>query len=242
MMNIINTRQLGVKIFVPTTVFSGLYLFLGQFCKIPHLLLFCILGTIVLVPIEIGILLNASKKETGTYSFESALLAQKKQPLWKILIIAFVFVGVAGLLSALVTPIENQIFSEARAPLLSHLPVGFDWTNYEYLKSFSRPMLIFTCVYYGFFNVLLGPVTEELYFRGYLTSHYKNQSAVTPILITILFSLYHFWLPFNNIFRILAFLPVAYICYLKKNIYISMCFHCICNLFSTVAFALSVLG
>lgn len=40
---------------------------------------------------------------------------------------------------------------------------GFDWTNYEYLKSFSRPVLVLTCIYYGVFNVIVGPITEELF-------------------------------------------------------------------------------
>ncbi|MGF6364463.1 membrane protease YdiL (CAAX protease family) [Aequitasia blattaphilus] len=242
MTNTINTKQLLVMVFVPTIVFSSLYLLLGRFCHIPHLLLFCVLGTVVLVPMEIGMLLYAGKKETGVYSFGSVLRGQVKMPAWQVLIIVLAFVGIAGLLSAFVAPIENRIFADARTALLNHLPIGFDWTNYEYLKSFSRPILISTCLYYGIFNVLIGPITEELYFRGYLTSHYKMQGTIKPVLITILFSLYHFWLPFNNIFRILAFLPVAYISYKKKNISLSIYFHCGCNLFSTIAFTLAVLG
>ena len=125
---------------------------------------------------------------------------------------------------------------------LPHRIPDCDWTDFEYLKTFSKPMLIFTCVYYGLFNVLVAPTTEELFFRGYLTSHYEKQNSFTPILIAILFSLYHFWLPFNNIFRILIFAPVSYVAYKKKNIYISICFHCFCNLFSTINFAIAVLG
>lgn len=106
------------------------------------------------------------------------------------------FFGIAGLLSTFVAPIENQIFSVVRSNVLSDLPIGFDWTNYEYMKSFSRPILIFTCLYYGIFNVLIGPITEELFFREYLTSHYKKQSWLTPILIAVLFSLYHFLVTF----------------------------------------------
>ena len=83
-------------------------------------------------------------------------------------------------------------------------------------------------------------LTEELFFRGYLTSHFRIQKWFTPILIAVLFSLYHFWLPFNNIFRILVFAPVTYVAYKKKNIYISMCFHCMCNLFSVIGFVLEV--
>lgn len=238
----IHIKGLLVRIFIPTTVLTIVYLLIGSFSKIPHLLLFCILGTVILVPIELGIILCASKKEYAEYSFKSAFVGQKKLPIWEIIIIAFIFFGIAGLLSAFVAPIENQFWAEMRTAVLNNLPTGFDWTNYEYLKSFSRPILIMTCVYYSIFNVLIGPITEELFFRGYLTSHYQKQSTFTPILIAILFSLYHFWLPFNNVFRILAFAPVAYVSYKKKNIYISMCFHCFCNLFSVISFILAVLN
>lgn len=240
-MNQIDTKGLIVRIFAPTTVFSLSYLLLGHFCNIPHLLLFCILGTVILVPMELGMILSASKRENGVYSLKSAFVGQEKLPLWKILIIAFVFFGMAGLLSAFVAPIENQLFAEMRATVLHNLPTGFDWTNIEYVKSFSKPILVVTCVYYGVFDVLIGPITEELFFRGYLTSHYKKQSPYLPILVAILFSLYHFWMPFSNIFRILAFAPVAYVAYKKKNLYISICFHCLCNLFSAVGFAMAVL-
>ncbi len=241
-MNRIDIKGLLLRIFIPTIVLSMSYLILGHFCNIPYILLFCILGTVILLPMELGMIISASKKEYGTYSLKSAFEGQEQLALWKIVLIAFVFFGIAGLLSAFVAPIENHIFSVARSNLLSNLPIGFDWTDYEYLKSFSKPIIIFTCVYYGIFNALIAPITEELFFRGYLTSHYKKQSSFTPILIAVLFSLYHFWLPFNNVFRILTFAPVAYVAYKKKNIYISICFHCLCNLFSVVSFVLEVMG
>lgn len=240
-MKTINTTKLLFLIFTPTFVLSVMYFVLAHFIKIPNLLLFCIIATFTMFPIELGIILNASKKETGKYSFASAFTGHEKMPLWKSFAIAFVFFGIAGLLSVTVAPLENYLFSELRNGLLSHLPTGFDWTNYEYLKAFSKPVLIATCIYYFVFNVFVGPITEELFFRGYLTSHYNKQTAFTPILIAILFSLYHFWLPFNNFFRILVFAPVAYVAYKKKNIYISMLFHCMCNLISVVGFVLEVL-
>lgn len=141
-MNKIDTKGLILRIFAPTIVLSLSYLLLGNFCNIPHILLFCILGTVILVPIELGIILSASKRENGAYSLKSAFVGQEKLPLWKILIIAFVFFGVAGLLSAFVAPLENQIFAQMRATLLNNLPIGFDWTNYEYMKSFSKPILV----------------------------------------------------------------------------------------------------
>ena len=240
-MHKIDTKWLFLRIFIPTIVLSLSYIILGHFCPIPHILLFCILGTFILVPIELGIILKASKREYGKYSLQSAFAGQEKNLESVDMIIAFVFFGIAGLVSAFIAPIENQVFVEIRNDVLNSLPRGFDWTNYEYLKSFSRPILIITCAYYGIFNVFIGPITEELFFRGYLTSHYKMQTSFTPIMIAILFSLYHFWLPFNNVFRILVFAPVAYIAYKKKSLYISIYFHCLCNLFSILSFILAVL-
>lgn len=241
-MNRIDTKGLLLRIFIPTIVLSMSYLILGHFCNIPYILLFCILGTVILVPMELGMIMSASKKEYGTYSLKSAFEGQEKLALWKIVLIAFIFFGIAGLLSVFVAPIENEFFAEMRTDVLNKLPIGFDWTNYEYIKSFSQPILVVTCIYYCIFNVILGPVTEELFFRGYLTTHYKIQNAFTPILIAILFSLYHFWLPFNNIFRILVFAPVAYVAYKKKNIYISIGNHCLCNLISCISFVLEIMG
>ena len=240
-MKTINKTELLLLIFTPTFVLSVLYFVLGYFTKIPNLLLFCIIGTFTMVPIELGVILYASKRETGKYSFTSAFTGHEKMALWKIFVIAFMFFGAAAILSITVAPLENYLFSGLRNSLLNHLPMGFDWTNYEYLKTFSKPVLIAACIYYFIFNVFAGPITEELFFRGYLSSHYNKQTAFTPILIAILFSLYHFWLPFNNVFRILVFAPVAYVAYKKKNIYISMLFHCMCNLISVVGFILEVL-
>ncbi len=162
--NIIDTKGLVLRIFAPTIVLSLSYLVLGHFCNnIPHILLFCILGTVTLVPVALGIILSASKKENGTYSLKSAFVGQEKLPLWKILFIAFIFFGVAGLLSMFVAPLENQVFAQMRTALLNSLPVGFDWTNFEYIKSFPKPILILTCIYYGIFNVLIGPIIEEFF-------------------------------------------------------------------------------
>ncbi len=238
----IGTWQLLLHVFVPTSIFSLCYLILGHFFRIPPILLFCILGTFILAPIELGIILFASKKEYGKYSLKSAFVNQEKMAVWRILLISFLFFCLVGLLSVSVAPLENQLFSGIRSNLFHHLPLGFDLSNIEYLKSFPKSILIVTCIYYSIFDGLIGPLTEELFFRGYLTSHYEKQNSFAPILIAILFSLYHFWNPFENLFRILSWVPVAYVVYKKKNIYIAICFHCICNLFSAVGFTLTVLS
>ena len=98
----IDTKGILWRIFLPTIVLSFTYLIVGHFCTMPYILLFCILGTFILLPIELGMILSASKKEFGYYSLKSAFVGQEKISIWKIILIAFIFFGVAGLLSAFV--------------------------------------------------------------------------------------------------------------------------------------------
>lgn len=238
----IDLKGLLLRTFIPTAVLSAIYFILGNMITaIPQLLLFLILATCILIPAELGLIFYTSKKEYGNYSLKSAFVNFEKMPIWKILIYGFIFFCIAGLLSSFVTPVEMRVCETVKTLLYQSMSVGFDWTDFAYMKSFSKPIIITLIVFYGFFNVLLGPITEELFFRGYLTSHYYKQGRITPVMISVLFSLYHLWLPFDNLFRILAFLPAYCFTYKKKNIYIGICFHCLCNAFSFISLARALL-
>lgn len=243
-----NTTQIGLKktitmVFGTTGLFTALYLITGIVLpQLPTLLIFCILGGLFLMPVEWLLMLWQSKKDYGKYSLEAALIGQEKQPVIKILFCALVLFGVAGIFSFTIQPLENMLLLAFRERLLSFLPVGFDWNNIEYIKNFPKNIIIATCIVYFVFNVFVGPITEEFFFRGYLTTHNSKYGKWTPVIITIIFSLYHFWLPFHNIFRIFVFLPMAYISYRKKNLYICMVAHIFCNLFSVISFIIAVVN
>jgi membrane protease YdiL (CAAX protease family) len=220
-----------------------LYLIVGKLLpKLPTILIFCIIGGLFLLPVEWFLVLRQSKKDFGSYSLKSALTEQEKPHKMKTFLYAFVLFGIVGLCSFTISPLENMLVSPLRERFLSLLPIGFDWTNIEYLKGFSDNILIVTCVVYFIFNIFLGPVTEEFFFRGFLTAYNSRYGKWTPVIITVIFSLYHFWLPFQNIFRIVAFLPMAYLSYRKNNLYICMMSHMMCNVFSTVSFIIMVVN
>ena len=84
------------------------------------------------------------------------------------------------------------------------------------------------------FNGLLGPFTEEIYFRGFLLPRMNKLGKAAPFVNVALFSLYHFFTPWENISRILALTPIAYIVWYKKDIRIAIWFHCTLNLLSCV--------
>jgi membrane protease YdiL (CAAX protease family) len=91
-------------------------------------------------------------------------------------------------------------------------------------------------------DVIVAPVVEEMYFRGYLLPRISRFGAWAPLLNTVLFSLYHFFNPFGFVSRILEFLPLAYAAWWKRNIYVSMTVHVLFNLSSFVVTLLLILG
>lgn len=241
-----NTTQIGLMktaatVFGMTGLFTVLYFITGiKLPQLPTLLIFCILGGLFLMPVEWFLMLRQSKKDYGKYSLKSALIGQDKQPIIKTLFFAFVLFGVAGIFSITIQPLENMLLFALRERLLSFLPMAFDWNNIKYIRSFPKNTIMATCAVYFIFNVFIGPITEEFFFRGYLTTYNSKYGKAAPVIVTVIFSLYHFWLPFQNIFRIFTFLPMAYISYRKRNLYICMISHILCNLFTTISFIIAV--
>ncbi len=202
---------------------------------------YAILALFILFPFELGVILITSKKDFRKISLKSSFVLHEKSKVWKNITIASILFLIAGIFSITIGSIENNLTSELRDKMFSVISPYFDWSNLLVLKKYSKNILIASCIIYFFENVFILPIIEELYFRGLLTSKVKHLGKWAPILITVLFSLYHFWAPLNNIFRIFAFFPAAYITWKEKNIYISIVFHCLCNFFSTVSIIINII-
>ncbi len=82
---------------------------------------------------------------------------------------------------------------------------------------------------FGVVNAVVGPVVEEVYFRGYLLPRLSRFGAWAPLINTVLFSLYHFFTPWQNVGRILGLLPMVYAAWWKRSIYVSMGAHVLGN-------------
>jgi hypothetical protein len=66
---------------------------------------------------------------------------------------------------------------------------------------------------------------EELYFRGHLLARLPAPRNWSPFLNISLFSLYHFWSPWQFCSRILWLLPWGYLVWKKQNFYLMMIAH-----------------
>ena len=74
-------------------------------------------------------------------------------------------------------------------------------------------------------NGVLGPVAEELYFRGHLLPRIDRLGRAAPVLNTVLFSLYHFWSPWQNLVRVVGLLPWVYVVWRKRSVQLSIAVH-----------------
>ena len=92
--------------------------------------------------------------------------------------------------------------------------------------TYSKTILIVTYSVFLIFNVFLAPLVEELYFRGYLLPRMKGKYAT--LFHSFLFAAIHVFTPWMIITRTVGFLPLI-IGIKKKNIYIGMIVHMLCN-------------
>ena len=62
---------------------------------------------------------------------------------------------------------------------------------------YSREAWLVTLAAYLVLNGFVGPIVEELYFRGYLLPRMEWMGRWAPLVNVSLFSLYHFWSPWQ---------------------------------------------
>jgi len=238
----ISVIKLISLIFIPTTILMIVYIVVGNINyiqqTIPSLLLLFILASFILFPIELGVVLCASKKEFGTYSLKSAFLDYEKKSSIKIILYSFLGFSFLGIGVIFIIPFEAFLSSG----ITKNLPTYFDLASQEFLGEYPKGILVITGIIVLIFNGFIGPIIEELFFRGYLTSKISRFNKYAPLIITVLFSLYHLWSPFNNIFRIVSFLPIAYVTWKQKNIYIAMVAHIMGNCVGSIGLLITILN
>lgn len=76
---------------------------------------------------------------------------------------------------------------------------------------------------------IISPVVEELYFRDYLLPRISRWGWFAPFINVFLFTLQHFWQPYNYVLIFLLVLPEVLIVRWKRNIRFSILCHCTAN-------------
>ena len=76
------------------------------------------------------------------------------------------------------------------------------------------------------FGAIVGPVVEELYFRGYLLPRMHGRAA--PVWHSLLFAAYHVFTPWMIVTRTIGLLPLVY-AVRTKNILVGIIAHVLVN-------------
>jgi uncharacterized protein len=137
--------------------------------------------------------------------------------------------------SVLDAPIRDTIFAWYPEPLRNPLPLNAmgDYTPAAWLVVVAGLVLVFG---------LAVPTAEEVYFRGYLLPRMERFGAWAPLMNVVLFSLYHFWSPWQFLARIAGALPWTYAAWWKRNVYLAVAVHVTANTVGSIPLILVILN
>jgi membrane protease YdiL (CAAX protease family) len=207
---------------------------------LPSVFTLLIAVTFILIPFELGYLFYLGKKKNGEMSLKGIVLFREKITIWQYIVLAPILIIWGFLIAAFVSSHFDEF-------LVTHIFFWLpDWFYVDEisknLANYSKTIIYVTLIFGLIMNGFLGPIVEELYFRGYLLPRISRFKGWAPLINTVLFSLYHFFTPWQNPTRILGVLPMVYVVWWKKNIYLGIFTHCLMNIIATISMIIYVLG
>jgi membrane protease YdiL (CAAX protease family) len=191
---------------------------------------------LVLVPVELGVVLWAGR---GTGSRMKVIPYRRPLSLqtWLWLVPALIVAAFAGF------GIHQVIEPKLIEGLFGWVPKWFVTPiSLDQVGDYSTAAWTATFIAFFAINGFVGPIVEELYFRGYLLPRMDYMGRWAPLVNVSLFSLYHFWSPWQLVARILGFGPTVYGVRWKQNVYLGMVVHCSLNSFAVLLVAAMVFG
>ena len=191
----------------------------------PAMLGILIAAAAVILPIELGYLFYQAGKINGNFSLEGIVHYREALPKWQYVVFPLVLV-VWGFLATGITPLMDNLILKAWFSWLPEWFLIFDLSQFE---SYGRPALVLTFLVGLIVNGFALPIVEELYFRGHLLPGLERFGKWALLINMSLFSLYHFWTPWQVISRIILVLPWVYVAWRKRNIYLIIITHCTAN-------------
>ena len=214
-------------LFFPLTKYFNLYSFTANY----FMILFA------MVPFQIGYLFYVVKKTTGTYNIQNIIVFQNRSKFIEYVIFIIIIAAWAILVMRIFEPIEIHI----RDNLFVFVPDNIALRNID-LKVFSNNGLLFTAIIGIVTNGILAPISEELYFRGYLLPRINLSLKWSVIVNASLFSLYHFFSPWHFLSRLFMIIPIYIWTVKKQDIKFALIAHIIGNLYTNIGMLFVVLN
>ena len=192
--------------------------------------LFALLFGIGLVsaPFQLGYLALQAKRATGSWSPLGAVDYREPIPLRRAIALA----AVPALFMVVLVALSMAFTDERLATSL------FGWLPHAITDmavvadtgpAISTAAAVALVVAFVLFNGIVGPIAEELYFRGHLLARIDRLGWAAPLLGTVMFAIYHFHTPWRYPAILLGFLPIAWLAWHKRSFRVSLAAHLLVN-------------
>ena len=229
---------------LPGLLFLPIFLIAGKFTDslvLPKYLAPILISFgLVIIPFELGYLFHEGKKLNGRFSLQGVILYRQPMLWWQYIVLGLPMLFWAAFIFVVVAPPVDNFFI---ARFFSWMPESFfQSTLLDNLNQYSRVTLLATGIVAVILVGFVGPATEELYFRGYLLPRLALQGIWAPVIHILLFSLYHFWSPWQNVVRILAMSPLYFAVWKKRNVFLGIIWHVVANVLSALGLVAVLLG
>jgi membrane protease YdiL (CAAX protease family) len=186
---------------------------------------------LTVIGLELGYLLLKGRAASGRPSLRGVVAYRQPVPRWQYVVFPLLIVVWGVVVTGLVSPLDNLVLTT----LFAWLP---DWYALRDLlaipATYPRSVLLVIAACAVVLNGLVGPIVEELYFRGHLLPRMAALGRWAPLVNVVLFSLYHFWTPWQFLSRVVLLLPMVYLVWWKRNLYLGVIAHCLLNLIGTL--------
>lgn len=211
---------------VPGVLIVAVYLLIAEpFVKsigYPTFLAWAIALCVVLYPIVLG-LMWLGRKSAGRFSL-SGVLRYTGRPLSRGKVTAM---GIAAFLWMFVLALAlvplDTFFVENLFSWLPYADIGGSFTSP--LDGYSHSTILTTMLIGLPLTATSLPLVEEIYFRGFLMPRLAHLGGWTPVLSTVLFSVYHFWSLWGIVSRIVFFFPGPWLVWKHEDIRLSIAMH-----------------
>lgn len=220
---------------LPGFLIGGFYFLIRQPVQnlgYPSIMALMLAILFVLVPFELGYLLMQGKRVNGRYTLSGIIDYRNPVPWWQIILWSIIVFIATGVIFAILKPLENILLEQ----LFFWVPSLDSGLN----DGYSQSALIITYGMVLVFGAFVGPLVEELYFRGYLLSRTPG-GKFSELLHSFLFAAYHVFTPWMIISRTLGLLPLIY-AVKKKNIYVGIIVHIAVNSLDVLTAAAFIAG
>lgn len=179
----------------------------------------------ILITFELGHLIYQGKKRNGKWSLRGIVLYREHMPIRLYAYLVPLLTILAFIILILTSPLDTILID-----MLSWLPKWFVMADTTQYVHYPKSSLIITFALALMLNGIVFPLIEEIYFRGYLMPRISRFGLWTPVIGHFLFTIYHFWQPYNYPTVFLGVLPLTLALWWKRNIRLGIITHCLLNI------------